>query len=234
MKLAIMQPYLFPYIGYFQLINSVDKFIFYNDVNYIKQGWINRNQILMNSNPSMFTVPLKNASSNNLIKDVFISEQNYTRWKDKFYKSLMSSYSKAPNYEEILVVIKSVLDKSSTLSISELAINSIEAILNYLKINKDLSSSQQFDNAELRASKRVLDICKKIGATTYINAIGGLNLYSKEEFQKEGINLFFLKTNDITYPQFNHIFVPNLSIIDILMFNSIEETHKLIKEYTLI
>ncbi len=234
MKLAIMQPYFFPYIGYFQLIYAVDKFIFYDDVNYIKQGWINRNQILMNSKASMFTVPLMNASSNNLIKDVLISEQNYIRWRDKFYKSLMSSYSKAPNYEEVLVLIKSIIDQPNTLSISDLAMKSVKKILEHLKIKKNISSSQRFNNRNLKASERVLDICKKENAKTYINAIGGKDLYSKELFNENNINLYFLKSGNISYPQLSNDFVPNLSIIDVLMFNSPKEINSMLNKYILL
>lgn len=88
MKIAIMQPYIFPYIGYFQLINAVDKFIIYDDVNYIKQGWINRNKILLNNEDYLFTFPLKNASSYKKINEIELSENLYSKWKIKFFKTL--------------------------------------------------------------------------------------------------------------------------------------------------
>ena len=87
MKLAIMQPYIFPYLGYFQLLNSVDHFVFYDDVNFIKGGWVNRNQLLINNQNKFFTVPLKKIISFTPINEVEIHKKLYPNWRSKFYNS---------------------------------------------------------------------------------------------------------------------------------------------------
>ena len=232
-----MQPYFMPYIGYFQLIKAVDTFVFYDDVNYIKQGWINRNQILMNNAPSLFTIPLENASSNLHINQVNISKDAYIRWRKKFFKSLMASYGRAPFYTSICDLMKKSLpdNTDNTDNISNLAINSIKIIMNYLHITTQLKISSELKPTNLFSGQdRVLEICKQFNAQTYINPIGGIELYSKNDFMKENINLYFIRTNNILYKQFTDHFTPNLSIIDVLMFNSPESINEILDDYTLI
>lgn len=234
MKLAIMQPYFMPYIGYFQLIKAVDKFIIYDDVTYIKQGWINRNQLLINGESKKFTIPVSNGSSNTLIKDVVISNLAFDKWKITFYKTLMSSYGRAPYYNNVLDLMDKIIN-SSTNYISELAVNGIEEVLKYLNISCDISlSSKVYDNTKLMGQDRVLDICKKESAKTYINPIGGQTLYSHERFHQNGVELFFIMSKEFKYQQFNNEFVPWLSIIDVLMFNSPEEINEMLDNYELI
>lgn len=234
MKLAIMQPYFMPYIGYFQLINTVDKFIFYDDVTFIKQGWINRNQILINSKANMFSVPLSNASSHTMIKDVIVSEQRYEKWKKSFLSSIMFNYKKAVNYEKVRSLVENILaDKPC--SISDFAIKSIMQISNYLGLDTKFEvCSEHYSNNELSGQDRVLDICKQENATTYINPIGGVNLYSKSTFSTESIELLFIKSDDIIYKQFSNDFVPFLSIIDVLMFNSDKEVQDMLSKFKLV
>lgn len=234
MKLAIMQPYFMPYIGYFQLIKMVDKFIFYDDVTFIKQGWINRNQILINNQAKMFTVPLSNASSNVLIKDVLISESAYLKWKKTFLNSILFSYKKAKNYSQVLPLIESILqEKPATISI--LAIKSIVEVSRYLNLQTKFEiCSETYSNAELSGQNRVLDICKSEHAKTYVNPIGGMELYSKTVFREKNIDLFFIKANKSVYSQFSDDFVPFLSIIDVLMFNDIDEIHRQLDDYSLV
>ena len=235
MKLAIMQPYFMPYIGYFQLIKAVDKFIIYDDVTYIKQGWINRNQLLINGEARKFTIPISNGSSNNLIKDVVISNMVFDKWKITFYKTLMSSYRRAPYYNNVLDLMDRIIN-CSTNYISELAVHSIEETLKYLNISRDIVRSSEVynNNNELMSQNRVLDICKKESAKTYINPIGGQELYSQEIFRHHGLELFFIKTKEFKYQQFTNEFVPWLSIIDVLMFNSSEEINEMLDNYELI
>ncbi|MFA5619165.1 MAG: WbqC family protein [Weeksellaceae bacterium] len=233
MTISVMQPYIFPYIGYFQMIRAVDTFVFYDDVNFIKKGWINRNRILVNGNDYTFTVPMQKVSQNNLILESFIHSELYPEWKTKFSQTL-ASYKKAPYYNEIHPFIQNLLDAEYN-SISDLAIKTIVEISKYLGLNTEFkNSSESYQNRGMERQERLIDICKQESATHYINALGGQELYKKEDFQKEGIRLSFIKSNPIEYKQFKNEFVPWLSIIDVLMFNSKEETLKLLDNYELI
>ena len=234
MKLAIMQPYFMPYIGYFQLINSVDKFIFYDDVTFIKQGWINRNQILINNKASLFSIPLSNASSHALISDVLITEKTYEKWKKTFLNSILFSYKKAKNYEPISNLIRSILE-SQPKTISDLAIRSVIEVSQYLGIKTEFQiSSETYQNTHLSGQNRVLDICENENVQTYINPIGGVELYSKKVFLEHGMDLFFIQSNKSIYKQFSGEFVPFLSIIDVMMFNDIEEIQEQLMNFDLV
>lgn len=234
MKLGIMQPYIFPYIGYFQLINAVDKFVFYDDVNFIKQGWINRNRILLNGKDHLFTIPVKDVSSFRLINEAEIDQKSFPQWKKKFYKTVTAAYSKAPNYSQINELIIKILDTPAS-TISEVGKNSIIEIAKNLQLQTFfILSSTLYDNAHLKAQERVIDICKKEQATEYLNASGGSELYSKISFKKENIELSFIKTKHIIYKQLSEHFVPNLSIIDALMFNTKEQISQFLNSYDLV
>jgi len=232
---AIMQPYLFPYLGYFQLVNLVDTFILYDDVNFIKKGWIHRNKIIGKSEPYSFTVPIKDASQNKLIKDTLIHE-NYESWKLKFLTTLLHSYTKAPNFLKINQLIISILDScTSNDSISQLCLNSIKEINKYLEIKtKIIDSSSIYDNQNLKAENRIIDICKEEKATRYVNPINGQQLYTKENFEKENIELRFHRILDHHYQQFDQAFQSYLSIIDILMFCQPCEIQNLLQQYALL
>jgi hypothetical protein len=218
MKLAVMQPYIFPYIGYFQLIHTSDKFVFYDDVNYIKQGWVNRNRILINESPSYFSIPLRNASSNALIKDTRIDFSEKKR--NKLLRTFDQNYKKAPFYNEVSELISDVLS-IDTDNISELATESILRTCDYLGLVREFHlSSERYGNQELDRTERLLDMCDKEKADKYVNSEGGRHLYSKEEFEVNGIELSFLTPEPRSYQQFSKDFVSNLSIIDVLMHNS--------------
>jgi WbqC-like protein family len=233
MKLGIMQPYIFPYIGYFQLINAVNRFVVYDDVTYIKQGWINRNNILLSGQPLMFTVPLRKASSFTSIAGTSINMELYNLWVYRFEKTLMLAYSRAPYYKETAELVMSVFN-SSCKTISELAVASILATCKYLDVNTEfVLTSSIYHNNDLKAQQRVIDICKRENAATYLNAAGGKALYSKDDFKNEGLELKFLKSRSITYNQIKPNFVPWLSIIDVLMFNSPGVVRNLLNEYDL-
>lgn len=234
MKIAVMQPYIFPYIGYFQLISAVDKFVFYDDVNFIKQGWINRNKILVSGQGHLFTVPLSKANSFTLIKDTMINNKLYGIWKMKFLQTLAQSYKNAPYFSSIYTLITEVLNHMHT-HISDLAIDSIQTVSRYLNLKTDfIISSRSYNNRNLERQERLFDICRQENCTHYINAIGGQDLYKKEDFLKEGIQLDFIKSLPLDYKQFKNPFIPHLSIVDILMFNSPEEINYLLTKYELI
>ncbi|MBK6345983.1 MAG: WbqC family protein [Bacteroidales bacterium] len=226
MIVGLMQPYLFPYIGYFQLINAVDIYIIYDDVNYIKGGWINRNNILVNSNKQLFSISLENASPNRIINDIVIKDDF-----KKFRKTIEQSYIKAPFYEEANELIGEILSFSDK-RLSAFIQNSIMLINKYLQISTNvlMSSDLKKDNS-LKGEAKVISICNLLGATIYVNAIGGMPLYHRDNFLANGIELKFLQTKEIFYKQFKNEFIPFLSIIDVLMFNDIEVIKTFLNKY---
>ena len=232
MKLGIMQPYFLPYIGYWQLMNSVDEFIIYDDVNYIKRGWINRNKILLENKEHLITIPLKKASQNKLINEIEIL-QNEKEFK-KIYKTFKHAYNKAPYFNEINPIIKEILFNDNN-NLASYLYYSIKLIKDYLNINTKIyrASKIEYDKSK-KGQFKILEIVKIKKADHYINPIGGIELYDKKIFEKEGIKLNFIKTADIKYKQFNNEFIPNLSIIDVMMFNSKEEIKDMLEKYTLI
>jgi hypothetical protein len=232
MKIGIMQPYFFPYVGYFALIQAVDKFVLYDDVAYIKRGWVNRNRINIGNDAHYISVPVANASQDDLIKEVRIF--NFGHFKEEFFKTLQLNYSKALYYRDTLEMLREIFANDYEF-INQLNTTSLIRVCEYLEINTEmLVSSDIPKNTELRAEAKILDICKILRGDIYINAIGGQDLYTKENFLKENITLNFIKMNEIIYPQGKGEFVPNLSIIDVLMWNSKEAAKQMLQEYTLI
>jgi len=227
-----MQPYFFPYIGYFQLINAVDKFIFYDDVNFIKSGWINRNRILMNGKDTYFTVKLSNASPNKLINEIAINRGN-----EKLIKTITQAYSKAPYFCEVISLIRDILETIVELKkISEISILSIRKVSEYLGLKTIFeTSSQKYSHTKNSGrAERILSICRENNADTYINSYGGQELYDTLFFQEQGIKLYFIKNRISTYKQFKHDFVAGLSVIDVMMFNSKDQIKNNLNEYELI
>lgn len=231
MKIAIMQPYIFPYIGYFQLIREVDLFVFYNDVNYIKRGWINRNRILLNNKEFLFTIPCKDVSQNRKICETRLAFDAIA--KKKFLDNVYYAYNKAPHFEIIYPLIEHVILREFNY-IDELAIASIKECAYFLQMESNFKISEgQYNNEELKKADRLIDICRKENISNYINPIGGEEIYAKGYFKNEGIDLQFLRSLPFTYTQFNQEFVPWLSIIDILMFNTKEAVTNLLNLYNL-
>ena len=229
MTLAIMQPYLFPYIGYWQLINAVDTFVIYDDVNFIKQGYINRNSILSNGKSQVITMELIGASSNKLINEIEVGNN-----RSKLSKTIKQNYVKARYFEVVYPLIENILNQNEK-NLGKFIGYSLEQISNYLEINTKFiySSDIEKDNA-LKTQDKVLEICNILKADKYINAIGGQELYNKEIFKENGIELNFLKTELVEYKQFKNDFVPYLSIIDVLMFNSKDEIKNMLVRYELV
>lgn len=232
MKLGIMQPYLFPYLGYFQLINAVDKFILLDDVNYIKGGWINRNYLQLNNSIVSFTVPLKKPSSFKKINEISILPD--VKWKNKFLKTIHQNYKKAKFYSSFAPILEKIILNDFD-KISDLVYFSIVEINDYLNIKTDvISTSSIYNNQHLKGVHRIMDICKKEGAENYINSIGGRDIYDAYYFKQNNISLNFIKTRFREYNQNNSEFNPALSIIDILMFNSPGKVSEMLLDYELI
>ena len=233
MTIAVMQPYLFPYIGYWQLINAVDKFVILDDVNYIMRGYINRNRILINGQPYMFTIPIKKASQNKLIMDTEINFSD--KEKDKFILTLQNAYKKTPYFEEVMPLIEEIIHNQAS-DLTKYIQFSIEKIMNYLNVQTSVLRSSEIEkNNSLKSEERIIEICKKLDANIYINPCGGRLLYHHSKFEQEGMKLLFLdvKSDCITYSQMQKEFVSNLSIIDIMMFNDVHTIQRFLKEYEL-
>ena len=234
MNVGMMQPYLFPYLGYFQLLNAVDVFVFADDVNFIKGGFINRNRILLKNEEYFITVPCAKKSQNKLINEIQISERS-KGYPEGILLTIRQAYNKAPFFDDVFPIIESIFN-SDIDNISTLAASSVESVSKYLEINVDFKfSSESFSHTRgQEKSTRLINITKELGCSTYTNPIGGKNLYDQKCFESKGIKLNFLLSEAITYPQFNDSFIPNLSIIDVMMYNSLEDVTKLLNKYRLI
>jgi WbqC-like protein family len=232
MKLAVMQPYVFPYIGYFQMVNAVDIFVFYNDVNFIKKGWINRNRILLNGGEFLFTIPCADASQNKLICDTKISFD--IKERKKLLATIRQAYKKAPFFNEVYRIVENVLATDYEF-IDEMAIMSVKETCKYLNVATQFKeSNNRYNNSELAQADRLVNICLQEKADQYINAQGGADLYDKEYFQFRNISLQFIKPGEIVYKQFDNVFVPSLSIIDVLMFNEKEVVKQTLQSFELV
>ena len=232
MKLGIMQPYFFPYIGYFQLIQAVDRFVVYDDVNFIKSGWINRNRVLVNGQAAYFNIGIRGASSFKLICEIELDANPL--WRSKVLKTIQASYGKAPHFAIVYELVQSIMMFRTT-SLADFVYNSLVQICNFVEIKTRIVRSSEVElNRELYGTERILDICQRNAADVYINAIGGKELYSKEQFQASNVSLKFLRTKPFVYKQFTGEFTPNLSFIDVLMFNSQSNVKALLNEYELL
>lgn len=218
MKLGIMQPYFFPYIGYFQLIAAVDVFVVYDNIKYTKKGWINRNRMLQNGQDVMFSLPLKNDSD---YLDVCQRELATDFNRSKFLNQISGSYRRAPYFDYTFPLVEGILQCKEN-NLSTFLHQSIIKTCGHLGITTEIrvSSSIAIDHS-LKNEDKVLALCSALGASTYINAIGGMDLYSKETFKEKGFDLRFIQSRPFDYAQFGGEFVPWLSIIDVLMFNSL-------------
>ena len=235
MTIAVMQPYVFPYIGYYQLVGSVDKFIFFNDVNFINKGWINRNQILQKNEPYRFTVPLIKASQNRMINEIEIAD--YDKWRKDFLKQIEFNYKKAPRFTDIFARLHDFLYSREYNLIGDLAADSIKMVTDLLKMEVQFYYSGKLnyrDETTNSGQEKILKICGMLGADHYINPKNGTDLYDTGLFESKNIKLNFICMEEIIYPQFDtEKFVPYLSIIDVLMFNEIEKVNYFISRYTL-
>lgn len=228
-----MQPYLFPYLGYFQLINAVDAFVICDDVQYIHKGWINRNKILVEQKEHMVSFSLQRDVYEKNINERFFSPE-IKREKDRFLKMLKLAYAKAPYYKEVFALV----DEAFCVGTNNIAQEISESLLKicaYLNIGTQFYISSQIKQQPgLKRQDKVIDICKSLNTTHYINAIGGTMLYFKDEFLKNNIQLSFIEMTPIRYKQFNNDFVANLSIIDVMMFNSKVQIQAMLENYQLI
>lgn len=231
-SVAIMQPYFLPYLGYFQLLAAVDTFVVLDDVNYINQGWVNRNRLLLNGAPHTFTVPLRSASQNKLICDIeLVSENN---WRHKLTRTIQQSYRRAPCYSQVYPLLLEVVNYPA-IRLADFLLHSISQIIKYLALEVEMvSTSRVYKNENLRGQDRILDICNREQADLYLNPIGGLNLYDRATFLEQGIQIKFLRSLPVNYQQGKGDYVPWLSIIDVLMYNELPEVRKMLVQTELV
>jgi hypothetical protein len=229
-KIAIMQPYFLPYIGYFQLINAVDEFVIYDNIEFTKKGWINRNRILANGADSYITLPLKKDSDFLHVNQRFLAD-TWLQDRKKLLNRITESYRKAPQYLEAFPVIEECIMHEDR-NLFNFILNSIRLITVYLKMDAKItiSSSIMIDH-NLKGGEKVMAICKSMNASTYINPIGGIELYDRDRFKMNQLELQFQKSNNFTYTQFGNEFIPWLSIIDVMMFNEQDSTQTLLNSY---
>jgi len=228
---AIMQPYFLPYIGYWQLLNTVDEFVVYDNIKYTKKGWVNRNRYLCGNEAKYFTLPLESASDFlNVNERMLAASFN----KAKLLNQLKTAYKNAPYFDETFALFEYIVDYRDR-NLFSFLFNSISLTANHIGIKTKLITSSVIDiDHSLKAENKVIAICKALDARKYINPIGGIDLYSGKAFMDNGIELCFLKTDPIEYNQNNGQFIPALSIIDVLMFNGQEKTKELLKGYKVI
>lgn len=217
--LGIMQPYFLPYIGYFQLIGAVDEFVIYDQIKYTKKGWINRNRFLLNGDAAFFTLPLSKSSDS---ADVVERRLADTFDQDKLLNQINGAYRKAPHFNAAYTLFERIV-RCDTRNLFEYIHHAVCLVCEYIGITTPIriSSSIAFDNT-LKSHAKVIAICNACDATGYLNPIGGCELYSREQFAQANIKLQFLESRPFEYVQFGGDFVSSLSILDVLMFNSLE------------
>lgn len=231
MKVGIMQPYFFPYLGYWQLINAVDKYVIYDDVNYIKRGWINRNRIIYQGRIRYINLFLKGASQNRLINEI---EVGCASQNQKNLILLKEAYKDAPYFDVAYPLIEKIISQKEK-NLSKYNGNLIRCLCDYLEIKTQiLYSSEIKKDSNLKGQEKIMAICQILGASEYYNAIGGQGLYDYGYFSDHGIKLYFLKGDEVQYKQFGEDFFANLSIIDLMMFNSSKSIQEMLTKFVLL
>lgn len=229
MRGSIMQPYFFPYIGYYQLAYATEKFIFLDDVNYIKKGYINRNSIILNKKKFDFSVPVEKVSQNRKIND-----HSYTNNHSYFLTLIENAYKKSPQFNRVIPLIEEVVHDEN-LNVAHKNSKSLINVFKYLNIHREFIFSSEIDKPhEKKGQDRIIALCKKTNIDQYRNAIGGQSLYEAKAFETENIELKFMQSKNLKYNQGVQEFVENLSIIDVLMHCEKEEVINLLKGYILI
>ena len=232
-KVAIMQPYFLPYIGYFHLINSVDEFVIYDNIQYTKKGWINRNRILVNGGDKIITLPIKKDSDYLDVSDRYLAD-SWEQDRKKLLNIIKQNYQKAPHFSDIYSIIQDCI-MVPEINLFKFILNSLNKLNLYLDINTKITASSTLNiDHTLKSQSKVIAICKNLNASTYINAIGGQDLYNVQDFKNEGLDLKFVKSPPLNYKQYKNEFVPWLSVLDVVMFNKRQDIIDYTNKYTLI
>lgn len=232
-RIGMMQPYLFPYLGYFQLIAAVDEFVLGDDLQYVKEAWINRNRILVNGKPKLITFPLRKGSHLDKINERVLCDE-FPEEAEKILRVISAAYTKAPQYDTVIALLADIL-RFPDRNLARYTENSTRRICDYLGIRTPIHIASDLHIKDVADKQdRVIRTAKKLGGKTYINFIGGVQLYDAERFREAGLALKFHKIDDVTYRQFDNEFVPLLSIIDVMMFNSVDEIREMLPRFSLI
>lgn len=206
-----MQPYFLPYLGYFRLLANSDKFIILDDVNYIKKGWINRNNFYLNEKSHRWTLPLTKISQNKKINELTIFEPEINLLK---LKKLITNiyYNKNKNQKKEFDLIDKIFENPEDCNISNFIEKSIIYLLKYYEISLEIhkSSNINIHDKYLKGQDRIISLCKYFNASVYLNLPGGIDLYSKEKFNRNNIALIFI---DVDHSIFKE---QNISIIHYL------------------
>jgi len=233
MKLAIMQPYFFPYIGYFDLLCNVDLFIVYDTVQYIRRGWIHRNRVLQHNKIGWqyIIMPTNKAAQKTPINEIQVLQNN--NWKYRILGQLEHYEKHAPYAMETIEFAKKCLEVNEV-SISRLNVNILHQCADLLNIGFEYKLCSEL-NIELdsvgNAEEKILYLCEFLGASEYVNLIGGVDLYHEDSFKDRNIKLTFRNTPTWIYETTPYEFEPNLSIIDVLMWNRPDKIKEYLNKY---
>lgn len=226
MHIAIMQPYFLPYLGYFQLMAAVDRFVIYDTVEYTKKGWINRNRLLRNGEPVTLSLPLKKDSDFLDIRQRQLAADFDTR---KLINQIEAAYRQAPEFKQVMPVLHDIISCEAT-NLFAFIRHSLERCCDYLGVETPIIVSSDIEgDHHSNGVERVLCLCEKLGAHSYTNPIGGLDLYRPSAFRDRGITLRFLKSRPESYPQLGAPFQPYLSIVDVMMFNKVNRIAEMLR-----
>ncbi|MCW5898882.1 MAG: WbqC family protein [Flavobacteriales bacterium] len=231
-RTAIMQPYVFPYLGYYQLFHAADTFVSLDDAAFINKGWVNRNRLLLQGGPHFFTIPLSARSQNVSIRDTRVAPDD--GWRRKLLTTLGHAYRKAPYFDEVYPIFERVLALPGE-SVADTAERSLMLVLDHLGTPRSIRRASELGlDPELHGQDRILAICGAVGTDLYVNPAGGRELYLAERFKERGIRLRFLRSEIVPYTQgtAGH-FEPGLSMIDVLMWNSRSSVLDMMARYQL-
>lgn len=216
MRLAIMQPYAFPYLGYFQLAKHSECFVLLDDVNYIKKGWINRNRILTSQGEYLFTIPLIKPSQNKKINTLQLCDFNKNA--TALLNTIHQSYKKMPCFDQGYALLEHCFSFEGEL-LTDFIIHCLHIYFDYLNITTKIQLSSVLDpNPQLKAQDRIIYLNKLLHADRYLNLPGGQTLYNKASFEAHGIQLEFIDTSwQLNYQQLFGHQLSHPSIIDVTM-----------------
>ncbi|WP_271424725.1 WbqC family protein [Aequorivita sinensis] len=233
-KIGIMQPYFLPYIGYFQLMEMVDEFVIYDNIEFSKASWIRRNRMLQNGKEAYFTLPIKK-DSDFLDVDQRYLAKNFDKEAGKLLRRIEANYSKAPYFNDFFPIVQEIIFCEER-NLFDYILNSVYCIKDYINIKTPIQVFSKLgkDVHLLRAQDKVIGVCKALQATHYINSFGGKHLYDSESFEKENLQLLFFRTSHIEYSQFDNDFIPFLSIMDVCMFNNVAQVQEYLSHFEII
>lgn len=232
-RIAAMQPYFIPYMGYFQLLTAVDQFVVLDDVNFIKRGWINRNRILLNGAAHWITLPLVRASQNRRIEEIQIVEDRF--WREKMSAQVRGAYRKAPHGKAAVELFECLMELGGT-DLSSFLVASLKIVRDFLQIETSIIlASKSHPRGEFRGQARILDLCRREATDAYVNPVGGELLYDAEEFRKNGVKLAFLRPELSSYNQGGgeEKFVSDLSVLDMIAWTGLEGCLERLRQFQL-